>query len=84
MAPTASVSGADGASNFHGLCFWNSIHDLDGPHIDGALVVVNEVVNCTKLVMNQHPPTMGNLPDGISFAGDQPGLQFLESGEYIN
>lgn len=84
MAPTASVTGSDSSTNFHGLCFWNSIHDLDRPHIDGALVVVNEVVNLSKMVMNQHPPTMGNLPDGISFSGDQPGLDFLDSGEYIN
>ncbi len=84
MAPTASITGTDSSTNFHGLCFWNSIHDLDRPHIDGALVVVNEVVNCSKMVMNQHPPTMGNMPNGISFAGDQPGLEFLDSGEYIN
>jgi len=84
MAPTASVTGEDSSSNFHGLCFWNSINNLDRPHIDGALVVVNEVVNCTKMVMNQHPPTMGNMPDGISFAGNEPGLEFLDSGEYIN
>lgn len=83
MAPTASVTGIDSGTNFHGLCFWNSINDLDRAHISGALVVVNEVVNCTKLVMNQHPPTMGNMPDGISFVGNEPGLDFLDSGEYI-
>lgn len=81
MAPAASVSGGGGGLNFHGLCFWNSIQNLDQAHITGALVVINEIVACDKLNLNGHPQTLGNLPDGISFQGSGDGIDFLSSGE---
>jgi hypothetical protein len=81
MAPAAQVGGSGGGLNFHGLCFWNSIHDLDGAHITGALIVINEIVACDQLNLNGHPQTLANMPDGISFQGDGEGIDFLVAGE---
>lgn len=81
MAPAASVGGSGGGLNFHGLCFWNSIQGLDGAHITGALVVINEIVECDQLNLNGHPQTLANMPDGISFSGDGDGIQFIVAGE---
>ena len=81
MAPASQVGGSGGGLNFHGLCFWNSIHDLDGAHITGALIVINEIVACDQLNLNGHPQTLANMPDGISFQGEGDGIDFLVAGE---
>lgn len=81
MAPAARVGGSGGGLNFHGLCFWNSIDDLDGAHITGALIVINEIVACNQLNLNGHPQTLANMPDGISFQGEGEGIDFLVAGE---
>ena len=81
MAPATQVGGTGGGLNFHGLCFWNSIHGLEQAHIAGALVVINEIVDCNKLNLNGHPQTIANMPDGISFSGSGDGIQFLTAGE---
>jgi hypothetical protein len=81
MAPAAQVGGSGGGLNFHGLCFWNSIHGLDSAHITGALIVINEIVACDQLNLNGHPQTLANMPDGISFQGEGDGIDFLVAGE---
>ncbi len=86
LAPAAAVTdpgqqGGGDSSNFHGLNFWNSIQGLGHAHMTGAVVVVNEVVDFEHAVINRHPPTMGNLPDGIMFSGDNPGIDLVASGE---
>jgi hypothetical protein len=81
LAPASDVSGNLSGSNFHGLSFWNSIHDMEHAHITGALVVVNEIVACYQMNVIGQPQTLNNLPDGIQFQGSNSSYAMLNGGE---
>jgi len=78
--------GSRNTINIHGFCFWNSVHDLDKAHVNGALIVVNEVEDLDHFNFHAHPPTLANPPEGVSLSASIGGTQLslVSSGESIN
>ncbi|NQU48192.1 MAG: hypothetical protein HQ519_06055 [Planctomycetes bacterium] len=83
IAPACEVKGGGDHINIHGFCFWNSIDDLDNAHVNGALIVVNEVDDLDSFNFHAHPPTLSNPPEGVTMKSSTPGITLVTGGESL-
>lgn len=83
LAPACEVKGGGSPINIHGFCFWNSMDDMDKAHVNGGLIVVNQVDDLDQFNFHGHPPTLRNPPEGFEFRESTPGITIVTGGESI-
>jgi|SaaInl4_150m_RNA_FD_contig_123_9496_length_2738_multi_3_in_2_out_0_2 hypothetical protein len=83
LAPACEVKGGGQNITIHGFCYWNSMDDMDHAHVNGGLVVVNQVNDLDNFNFHGHPPTLQNPPEGIEFRESTPDITIITGGESI-
>jgi hypothetical protein len=84
IAPACEVKGGGDHINIHGWSFWNSVDDMDKGHVNGALIIVNQVDDLDSFNMHGHPQVIANPPEGIQFNEGTPELDLVIGGEDIS
>jgi len=84
IAPACEVKGGGSHLNIHGWSFWNSVDDMDKGHVNGALIIVNQVDDLDSFNMHGHPQVMANPPDCIQFNEGTPEINLVVGGEDIS
>ncbi len=83
IAPACEVKGGGQNINIHGYCFWNSLDDMDHAHLNGALIVVNEVDDLDNFNFQSHIQTLRNPPEGIEMRKSTAEITILSGGESL-
>jgi hypothetical protein len=83
IAPASEIQGGGQNINIHGYCFWNSINDLDNVHLNGALIVVNEIFDMDNFNFQSHIATLRNPPEGIEMRESTSEFTVVGGGESL-
>ncbi len=84
IAPACEVKGGGDHINIHGWSFWNSVDDMDKGHVNGVLIIVNQVDDLDSFNMHGHPNVIDNPPEGIQFNEGTPEINLVTGGEDIS